>query len=310
MTMDDKKPLVAISACLAGEAVRYDGQHKQMPELLNSLKQHVELRTLCPEVGAGLGVPRAPVQLVGSIGRSIRAQGVDNPDLDVTDALYGFSRNWLQNNRDVCGAVIKARSPSCGYQTTPLFTDGRLVGYADGLFAHSVQQADFPFPLIDEEKWVDQHLRAGFIKQLMFVWRWRQLADTSATSLQVLHARYKYLLMMHSSSACTELGRVIANTSEKNAGLRAQLYYNGVLTLLSQEVIHGRVVNVLQHMAGYLKQQKKLHLSVEAYAAQEKTLHDLIASFQEILAVKANKYLQQQVLLFPDLIEREWAYVE
>jgi len=53
---------IAVSACLLGENVRYDGGHKYDPYVAEELAAHCELVPLCPEMEAGMGVPREPVQ--------------------------------------------------------------------------------------------------------------------------------------------------------------------------------------------------------------------------------------------------------
>src|SRR5437899_3341862 len=56
---------LGISACLLGQAVRYDGGHKRDPFLAETLGRFVEWVPVCPEVELGLGVPREPIRLEG-----------------------------------------------------------------------------------------------------------------------------------------------------------------------------------------------------------------------------------------------------
>ena len=58
-------PLVGVSACLLGHAVRYDGGHKRDRFLTERLACCVEFLPVCPETAIGLGTPRPPIQLVG-----------------------------------------------------------------------------------------------------------------------------------------------------------------------------------------------------------------------------------------------------
>ena len=50
----DSRPLVACSACLLGEAVRYDGGHKEQAAYADWLAPWLQLQAICPEVGIGL----------------------------------------------------------------------------------------------------------------------------------------------------------------------------------------------------------------------------------------------------------------
>jgi hypothetical protein len=56
---------VGISACLMGDAVRYDGGHKHDRFLTDTLGQYVEYVKVCPEVECGLPVPRESMHLTG-----------------------------------------------------------------------------------------------------------------------------------------------------------------------------------------------------------------------------------------------------
>src|SRR5438105_1154407 len=56
---------LGISACLLGQAVRWDGGHKRDPFLAETLGRFVEWVPVCPEVELGLGVPREPIRLEG-----------------------------------------------------------------------------------------------------------------------------------------------------------------------------------------------------------------------------------------------------
>ncbi len=53
----NNKPVVGISGCLTGAAVRFDGGHKRMDFVMNSLAPWVAYKPICPEVAIGLPVP-------------------------------------------------------------------------------------------------------------------------------------------------------------------------------------------------------------------------------------------------------------
>ncbi|MCL5516777.1 DUF523 and DUF1722 domain-containing protein [Citrobacter cronae] len=61
--MSEKIP-VGISACLLGEAVRYDGGHKRLAFAVEDLSPWVAFEPVCPEMGIGLPVPRPALHLV------------------------------------------------------------------------------------------------------------------------------------------------------------------------------------------------------------------------------------------------------
>ena len=99
---------VAISRCLLGQPVRYDGGSKPVPEVM-SLAGKVDVCPVCPEGAAGLPVPRPPAEqregrVFLSDGRDVTAEFARGSDACRDRALR--SRVSL--------AVLKAKSPSCG----------------------------------------------------------------------------------------------------------------------------------------------------------------------------------------------------
>jgi uncharacterized protein YbbK (DUF523 family) len=67
---------IAVSRCLLGEPVRYDGGHKQNLMICDRLKAHFDLIGICPEVEAGLGVPRLTLNLQ-AVGDHVRVVQMD-----------------------------------------------------------------------------------------------------------------------------------------------------------------------------------------------------------------------------------------
>jgi uncharacterized protein YbbK (DUF523 family) len=152
---DTLKPCIAISACLAGEAVRYDGASKPLPDT-DFFEEKFQLISVCPEVGAGLPVPRPPVQLVQTQ-QGVRALGRDDPSIDVSDALLAYRESSLKrlSKEAICGYIFKSRSPSCGLTSTPVFNeDGVQTGLGSGIQASYFEQ-QMPWLVFREETQLD-----------------------------------------------------------------------------------------------------------------------------------------------------------
>ena len=99
-----------ISRCLLGNACRYDGKSKPLPaETLQALRARYELIPVCPEVLGGLPTPRTPSERQGS--RVVMQTGAD-----VTAEYRRGAEATLRlaQEHNVCAAVLKERSPSCG----------------------------------------------------------------------------------------------------------------------------------------------------------------------------------------------------
>lgn len=144
------KPRVGVSACLVGEAVRYDGGHKQQQLILEQLPGLVDLVRVCPEAGAGLGIPRPAVQLV-SINNTVRMLGVSDATLDVTGTIQSWIESTLAQFKDLDAFILKSRSPSCGSGSTPVFNEvGEILSQGSGLFAMALRET-YPDIFIVEE---------------------------------------------------------------------------------------------------------------------------------------------------------------
>ena len=99
-----------ISRCLLGDNCRYDGKSKPLPdETLQALRARYELIPVCPEVLGGLPTPRTPSERQGD--RVVMKTGAD-----VTKEYRRGAEAALQaaQENQVCAAVLKERSPSCG----------------------------------------------------------------------------------------------------------------------------------------------------------------------------------------------------
>ncbi|SEL99735.1 Uncharacterized conserved protein YbbK, DUF523 family [Stigmatella aurantiaca] len=115
--------VVLVSACLLGQACRYDGQSKGSDRVRQALEGK-EVVPLCPETGAGLGTPRPAVVLRGGTGEAVlagHAQAVERESgQDQTAAFRRGAELALEAARrfGATVALLKERSPSCGTQGT------------------------------------------------------------------------------------------------------------------------------------------------------------------------------------------------
>ncbi|MBM4318510.1 MAG: DUF523 domain-containing protein [Deltaproteobacteria bacterium] len=128
-TTQRRETPVAVSACLVGEPCRFDGQARPLADLGERLGG-AEALPLCPEVLAGLGVPRPPVAFHGGDGRAVlagEARLLRADGRDVTAAMIAGARRAAALIRAAgCRrAILKERSPSCGVYR--VHADGELV---------------------------------------------------------------------------------------------------------------------------------------------------------------------------------------
>lgn len=156
----DNRPLVGISACLAGQKVRYDGRDKFNAVIAERIAPHCRLLPFCPEAVAGLGIPRPPIQLVQT-GDGVRALGRDAPTIDVTARLLTIARAFANSYPELGGLILQSRSPSCGLGTTPIHDTQQQVldPFGSGLFAQYLQERFPDLPILDDTRLDDCSIR-------------------------------------------------------------------------------------------------------------------------------------------------------
>jgi uncharacterized protein YbbK (DUF523 family) len=122
---------VLVSACLLGEKVRYNGADAASGNrILEDWLSEGRVVPFCPEVAAGLGVPRPAAEIQGLGGRSVlegSGRVLTRNGADVTAAFIRAAELALETalSRGVRLAVLKEGSPSCG---TNLIHDGSFTG--------------------------------------------------------------------------------------------------------------------------------------------------------------------------------------
>ena len=142
---------IGVSACLMGEKVRYDGDHRRSNMIATMLPLAARMVPLCPEVAIGMGVPRPTIQRVRlADGREV-VRGTTEHLLDVTARLDDYAAQ-VSATTLLHGYIFKARSPSCGPGNAPLFDEqGVQIGVASGRYAEQVRRMLADAPMCDEE---------------------------------------------------------------------------------------------------------------------------------------------------------------
>lgn len=134
---------ILVSACLLGRNCKYNGGNNACAAVAESVKGKNVLE-VCPEVQAGMGIPRTPIEIVDGIVTDRNGQSVD-AQLRQTIAQILES---LQEEQIDC-AVLQSRSPTCGvnqiYDGT--FSGRKISG--SGVFAAALKAAGYQ--VIDAE---------------------------------------------------------------------------------------------------------------------------------------------------------------
>lgn len=265
---------IGISTCLLGEHVRFDGGHKRNDFLVETLGRFVEWVSVCPEVEAGLDTPRESMRLVRK-GSEVRLV-TGRTGFDHTDRLRRFATKRVSAlaKHDLCGYVLKNRSPSCGMERVKIYAgDGAPAGTGRGLFAEELLRAYPNLPTEEEGRLRDPRLRENFIERVFAYRRMRSLFARRWTvgRLVDFHTDHKLQLMAHSVSGYRELGRLVAAAKATERNSLRSTYEERFMSALAANATARRQVNVLQHMLGYFTKQ------LDAVARREIT--DLIDDY-------------------------------
>jgi len=150
---------LGISSCLLGENVRYDGAHKLDAYLKDKLGKLVEWVPVCPEIECGLGVPREPMHLIGSL-ESLRLV-TRNSRIDHTDKMLEWAKKKLAQleKKELRGFIFKSDSPSCGLNS--VFSEKGI-----GIFAKEFTKHFKLMPVEDNDRLQDEKIMGNFIEKI------------------------------------------------------------------------------------------------------------------------------------------------
>jgi len=121
--------MIVISACLVGEKVRYDGNHK-LDLFYKNLIDEKKAISICTEILGGLQVPREPAEIIGGDGYDVwndQAKVMTVAGRDVTIQFKEGAKRALSIIKDLNAdtVILKSDSPSCG---STVIYDGTFTG--------------------------------------------------------------------------------------------------------------------------------------------------------------------------------------
>jgi uncharacterized protein YbgA (DUF1722 family)/uncharacterized protein YbbK (DUF523 family) len=302
------KPVMGIGSCLAGNAVRYNAQTKAANQHVRALMDNFEMRAFCPEMGAGMGVPRPPIHLVGTEER-VRAVDVDTHENDFTEKIAGYADTVLSLAPDLCAYILVKGSPSCGYERVKRYGDNghHIAADQQGIFASALGEADPLLPLEDDGRLNDPGLRESFVTRAYTYHDWKQLVDSGLTAgkLVSFYSRYKYLAMAHHVPGYQELGRMLADAGNQDIDELAGRFIATLMQTLARRATRRSHSNVLYHLSGYLKkdvsgdERQRLRGLIDRYRQGEIPLVVPITMLQHHFANTPNAYIDSQVFMTP-----------
>ncbi|MDH4163057.1 MAG: DUF523 and DUF1722 domain-containing protein [Nitrospirota bacterium] len=298
------KIIIGVSSCLLGNKVRYDGKSRSDLALMRALGKAFVLFPVCPEVEAGLSVPREPMELYGTPSQArLRVIG---SDIDLTGVMDHWAKKRIPvlAKQGICGFVFKSRSPSCAVDDAVIISEkGGQKG--PGLFRSSLTELIPPLPVADNEDLADAAVRENFIERVRVYRRWQDLCARrpSLCKLVAFHSDHKLLIMAHSLKHYSLLGKLVAGAKGGSIRLLCDRYIALLMEGLQLNATRGKHANVLQHAMGYFKnvlsaqEKQELLNSIEQYRLGTAPLRSPLARIRRHLRKHPDEYLLRQVYL-------------
>ncbi|MEP6653150.1 MAG: DUF523 and DUF1722 domain-containing protein [Myxococcales bacterium] len=284
---------IGVSACLVGQEVRFDGQHKRDAFLVEELGPFVEFVPVCPEVEVGMGIPRETLRLVrlgqraGTTDEGATRLIAPRSGEDWTERMLSYARRRVAAlaGESLSGYVLKKDSPSCGLTRVkryPVADSGGSPGVApaqppaaeragQGLFAAELQRAFPHLPIEEEGRLCDARLRENFIERIFAYHRLTALWATRWTmqSLIAFHTAHKMALLAHDEPGYRRLGRLVGIGKTLPRQELRERYEAGFMAAMAKLATAGRHANVLTHMFGHFSDRLEPEARSETLAVIE-----------------------------------------
>ena len=299
---------IGVSQCLLGDKVRYDGGHKRSLFLTEVLVDLVEFRAVCPEVAIGLGVPRKPIRLVLENGET-RVLGVENPELDVTEALLAQAEIAVKQMPDICGYVFMQNSPSCGvFGMKRYLPNGYSIDrQGRGAYAKRFIELMPLLPVEEAGRLMDVGLRENFLTRVFAYHDFKtQIAPApTAKNLIEFYSRYKYQVMAHHVPSYFAIGRYLANLAGRDIQQTSAEFFQLFMDALKHHATRKGNTNAMMHLRGYLKNilntrdKQELSQLIDSYNAGRVPLVVPLTLLKHHLLKLDNAYLKSQTFWSP-----------
>ena len=295
------RPVIAVSACLVGQKVRFDGDAAELRLLTKEWSNHLDLLPICPEIEIGMEVPRPATVLVKDE-EKLKLVNQQN-SMDYTNKMLEYSQiqsDYLAS-AGICGFIFKNDSPSCGLEKVEVYnTDlSEVTRNGRGLFATVFTAFNPHIPTIEGEKLDDVEQAEHFLARVHFFHEWQIKGKNgwNANKIMQFHNENKLFLLSRAPQMKRVLGRLIATRLDEKAHpeIIALEYMTKAQKALHFTTKKGRIAHTMERVFGRFSH----HLSNQ----ERQELIELIHGFRQGLVPRSapllllNKYLGRYNLI-------------
>ncbi|MQY03633.1 YbgA family protein [Actinomadura macrotermitis] len=300
------RPKVAVSSCLLGEPVRYNGGHSRHRFLTDELAGYVDWVQVCPEMEIGLGAPRPTLRLTTDTGEP-RLTTKDRAH-DHTAAMTELAERRAAALPDLDGWVLKSRSPSCGPRGVSRYRKDMPVDRRGaGIFAARLAELRPALPIEEDGRLNDPVLRTHFLTRIFAHARLRALfeGDWAPRDLVAFHSAHKLQMLAHDPEGYRAAGRIVARAGDRPRAELAADYTEVFAAAFAHRPPRGRHVNALMHvyspMSRVLDDARRHDITgvIEAYGRGEVPLEVPMALLRHHARGEDIAYLDAQTYFEP-----------
>ena len=166
-----RKPKIVVSECLYGTKCRYDGQGYN-DKVIQSLKDYVDIQTVCPELAIGLSIPREPIRIeMNKENEEYRLVDYNSKN-DYTNQMTEFSEEFINGLDDIDGFILKSRSPTCGLKDAKVYYRGNkcsIRSNENGFFLQKIIDKYDYLPIENEGRLKNYNIRDNFFNRIFFI---------------------------------------------------------------------------------------------------------------------------------------------
>ena len=166
-----RKPKIVVSECLYGTKCRYDGQGYN-DKVIQSLKDYVDIQTVCPELAIGLSIPREPIRIeMNKENEEYRLIDYNSKN-DYTNQMTEFSEEFINGLDDIDGFILKSRSPTCGHKDAKVYYRGNkcsIRSNENGFFSQKIIDKYDYLPIENEGRLKNYNIRDNFFTRIFFI---------------------------------------------------------------------------------------------------------------------------------------------
>ena len=287
-----------------GREVRYDGGHKRNSFAVDLLGQVFVLVPVCPEVGAGMGVPREPVHLEAAPGGT-RMVG-NQSGTDHTDAMTSYTADKIEELADenLRGFILKSGSPSCGMEVD-------VEGSAQrepGLFARVLAERFPGLPVIEEGGLEDGPSRQNFAERVFAYDRQMRFfgGERSVGQLVMSHAQTKLQLDAHRPGLHAEVSEIFTSAAELSYEELGARYLREFMQAIATPATQSGHFAVLKSVFDGIRKdleppvQKELARALQDYRQGNVPLGVPLTLLRHYVRIQEHPVFNQQTYLEPE----------